>query len=238
MRRPGSWPTRWAGPTRCGRSSPRPSGCWASRKFEPGLDHLDLARSAPLDAALARPDRDDRPAAVDGRLVGAGPERRAVADRPARPAQALGRAVRADRGPAPVQDPAARQPGPARPAAAARRPGRRRRRRRGLARAPGRPGAPADRGADRRRDQAVPLRRRGRPRPPGRAGPHPQARDGGTLYLTTSRRTRPDVVAALEAACRRARCSIAGRPRPRPTIPISACWPTPTGSSSPATASR
>ena len=39
-------------------------------KFEPGLDHLDLTRSAPLDAALAGPDRDRRPAPVDGGACG------------------------------------------------------------------------------------------------------------------------------------------------------------------------
>ena len=43
------WPTRWAGLTRRGRSSPSRSGCWASRASEPGLEHLDPDRSAKLE---------------------------------------------------------------------------------------------------------------------------------------------------------------------------------------------
>ena len=119
-------------------------------------------------AALARPDRHRRPTAVDGGLVGPGPQRRRTQHRPARPAEALGRAVRADRGTAPVHDPATRE---SRASSicrcCGRTPSRRRRggswrdRLSGLA-------PPHDCGADRRGNQAIPLRSAGRPRPSGR----------------------------------------------------------------------
>ena len=191
-------------------------------------------------AALARPDRHRRPAAVDGRACGcrtraAGRTRIVLLGRPKRWAERFALIVAPRQFKIPPRDNLVQLDLPLLRAD----PSRRRRRRRGVARAPVRPGAPADRGADRRRDQAVPLRCRRRPRPAGRARAPCRHGDGGTLYLTTSRRTRPDVVAALEAglppgallyrwsAETAARQSLSGSARA-----------TPTGSSSPATASR
>ena len=66
-----------------------------------------------------------------------------------------------------------------------------------------------------------------------------QARDGGSLYLSTSRRTRPEVVAALAAGLPPGALLYrwdAGHHRRQPLSGPAGAWPT--ASSSPATASR
>ena len=145
-------------------------------KFEPGLAHLDMTRSAPL--APPWPDlivtvgRRPSAAALWVQDQSGGRSRIVLLGRPKRWAERFALIIAPRQFKIPPRDNLVQLDLPllrADPAAVA---------------AAGeawrerlvRPGTPADRGADRRRDQAVPLRRRRRPRPPGRAGPHPHAR--------------------------------------------------------------
>ena len=163
------WPTRWAGPTRSGRSSPSPSGYLGKPRFVPGLHHLDPGRSAPLeppwpDLLITIGRRPAMAALWVGEQSG-GRTKLVLIGRPRRwierfalvvvPSQfqvpPRGNVVhlalplmRPDRA---AVDTAA-ESWRARLASAA---------------------APADRRPGRRRDQALPVRRRGRPGPPGRA---------------------------------------------------------------------
>ena len=111
-------------------------------KFVPGLDHLDLARSAPLDAALARPDRHGRAGGrrrppCGCRTRAAGRSRIVLLGRPKRWAERFALIVAPRQFKIPPRDNLVQLDLPLLRAD----PARRRRRRRGVARAPGRPGS-------------------------------------------------------------------------------------------------
>ena len=191
---------------------PKPEWVLGKPPFVPGLDHLDLARSDRL--APPWPDliltigRRPSMAALWVQDQSGGRTEIVLVGRPKRWAERFALIV----APSQFQIPPRDNLVAARPAADAGRPGGGRGRRR-------RPGASAWRSLPRpltavlvggetkpfRFDAAVAATLL------ARACARMQARDGGTLYLTTSRRTRPEVVdgAGRRAAARR-RCSTAG----------------------------
>ena len=204
------------------------------------LSHLALSRRSGTigssRAAVARSDPDRRAPPLDGGAVGQGTDaRRGHAGR-GRPPQTLARPLRSgDRAAAVPAAPPRQCAAPGSALDACRR-GRDRRCQRGMAQALRRPAAAAHRSTGRRADQAVPVRSGGRQAADG-ARP---ARRRGRGRLTLREHQPPDATRGgrgpSRESCRPAPASTGGTTAaPTPTTRCSG-WPT--GSSSPATASR